>query len=155
MLQYGKQKRIVFLPLWRYWIEVFPLTLLFVALVSARRRHVTIFWLLARLRERFGSLYLTGVGCQLISLELWGRFWFLLSSGDIVPRRKKVFASIVYGAVWFIWRARNDRVFNRLFLNPLKVVEKIKSETFVWIKHRSNRGNIDWCFWVSSPFSCL
>ncbi|CAI9291196.1 unnamed protein product [Lactuca saligna] len=51
-------------------------------------------------------------------------------------RKKKALFSILYGALWAIWRAMNDRIFNDGIVDPIKVVDSIKSMIFLWVKHR-------------------
>lgn len=70
-------------------------------------------------------------------------------------RKKKALLTIIYGAIWAIWRARNDRLFNSVYANPIKVVDAVKSMTFLWIKHRFGKVSLDWDNWILSPFNCL
>ncbi|KAL7596300.1 hypothetical protein Lser_V15G30007 [Lactuca serriola] len=70
-------------------------------------------------------------------------------------RKKKALFSILYGALWAIWRARNDRIFNGDIADPIKVVDSIKSMTFLWVKHRYGRCSINWGDWIGSPLNCL
>ncbi|XP_021995603.1 uncharacterized protein LOC110892761 [Helianthus annuus] len=44
---------------------------------------------------------------------------------------KNVLETMVYGAVWRIWKARNDRVFEGIPFSVLQVVDAIKEVTFI------------------------
>lgn len=71
------------------------------------------------------------------------------------PKEKKDLTSICYGTLWWIWKARCDRIFKNLRVNPLKVVDNIKSLVFTWIKHRRTKCMYSWVDWSISPFICL
>lgn len=70
-------------------------------------------------------------------------------------KRRIGLVSIVYGSLWCIWRARNDRVFNGATKTPAMIFEEIKAIVFVWLKHRASKGDIVWENWSSSPLSCM
>jgi len=45
-----------------------------------------------------------------------------------------VFKVIWFAYVWVTWKERNDRVFNNRGLNPSVLLEKIKLNSFLWLK---------------------
>ncbi|XP_023767072.1 uncharacterized protein LOC111915667 [Lactuca sativa] len=59
-------------------------------------------------------------------------------------KRKKTLHSIISGALWGIWRGRNERVLNTRFASPELVFEGIRSVVHVWIKHHYGKGNFIW-----------
>nr|KAJ0202152.1 hypothetical protein LSAT_V11C600338510 [Lactuca sativa] len=48
----------------------------------------------------------------------------------ICQRKRNTMISICYGTLWWIWKARCDRVFKNLHVNATKVVDNIKSQVF-------------------------
>ncbi|CAH1421311.1 unnamed protein product [Lactuca virosa] len=55
-------------------------------------------------------------------------------------RRSKILLAVYYGALWSIWKSRNERVFKKNRIPPDKVNDTIKSVTYLWVK---NRGKLD------------
>jgi len=55
--------------------------------------------------------------------------------------------AIIYGTIWYLWRARNDRVFNSIRASPSTVIGLSKSQTFLWIKRRLEVRNLEWSDW--------
>ncbi|KAJ0441866.1 hypothetical protein HanIR_Chr16g0802681 [Helianthus annuus] len=47
-------------------------------------------------------------------------------------------------AVWRIWKARNEKVFEDNFIPILRTVEEIKEDLFLWICNRSNLKKPSW-----------
>jgi len=76
-----------------------------------------------------------------------------LSNGS--RRKLKMLSSIFYGTLWNLWQARNNRIFNSIMTDPMKVVETIKSMSFLWCKHRVGSLNLDWSNWVLAPLCNL
>ena len=66
--------------------------------------------------------------------------------------QKKVVNTIILATIWFIWKARNDAIFNNKKVSTRLVVEEVKSNTFLWIK---NRGKmlLNWDSWSMIPFA--
>ncbi|KAF5780940.1 putative reverse transcriptase zinc-binding domain-containing protein [Helianthus annuus] len=60
---------------------------------------------------------------------------------------KRVVYSIVMATVWRIWSARNEKVFNDLFIPISKSVEMIKEDAFLWICNRANVKRPSWDNW--------
>lgn len=68
---------------------------------------------------------------------------FIANWGRCRKKRKR-FISICYGLIWNLWKNRNDRAFNRVFLNPTLSLGTIKSLVFCWLKCRGKGGICDW-----------
>ncbi|KAL4566003.1 hypothetical protein LXL04_030112 [Taraxacum kok-saghyz] len=60
---------------------------------------------------------------------------------------------IVYGSLWSLWKARNNRVFNKQLISASKVMDDVISEVFFWLIHRGSFGNVNRSSWSSSPFA--
>ncbi|KAL4575150.1 hypothetical protein LXL04_021992 [Taraxacum kok-saghyz] len=65
---------------------------------------------------------------------------------------KKVANAIVLAAIWFIWKARNDIIFNNKVALSSRVVEEVKSNSFMWVKNRG-KAHITWDNWSRFPFA--
>lgn len=92
------------------------------------------------------------------------RFQFFQSVSDLIrfaaqwgrcPKMRKIFLSIIYGFLWCSWKARNDKIFNRVRTNPARLAECIISTVFSWIKYRGYFGDCNWADWVGLPFSIM
>ncbi|CAI9299929.1 unnamed protein product [Lactuca saligna] len=57
------------------------------------------------------------------------------------PKKKRIFLVIVYGFLWCIWKARNEKVFRSTSANAPKVVDNILALVFDWVKHRGKFNN--------------
>lgn len=71
------------------------------------------------------------------------------------PKKKRIFLVIVYGFLWCIWKARNEKVFRSTCANAPKVVDNILALVFDWVKHRGKFNNCNWYVWVCNPFDIL
>ena len=87
----------------------------------------------------------SSVGELIDHAKLWGR----------CPKKRSMFMVICYGALWSLWLARNERVFNRRLLSASRIMDDIISLVFMWYKHRGKNGKICWAMWCNSPFDCL
>ena len=79
----------------------------------------------------------------LLLVKSWGR----------CPKLKRILTSICYGMLWSLWKARNNRVFNKRIVSASSVFDEILSSVFFWLKHRGNLGIGDWVNWCIFPFS--
>ncbi|KAL4561275.1 hypothetical protein LXL04_033439 [Taraxacum kok-saghyz] len=68
------------------------------------------------------------------------------------PVQKKVTNTITLATFWFIWKARNDAIFNNKKAASCMVVEEVKSNTFLWIKNRG-KVSLSWDSWCITPFT--
>lgn len=80
---------------------------------------------------------------------------FLLSISDQgKSRNQQKFLEAAYGAVlWFIWKERNNVVFNGKHFSGSSIIVKVQASLFTWIKYRSNRKSIIWFMWCCNPLS--
>ncbi|KAJ0601850.1 putative RNA-directed DNA polymerase [Helianthus annuus] len=62
-------------------------------------------------------------------------------------RWKAVVYTVVQTAVWCIWRARNEAIFNNKRVAAANMVEEIKVLCFLWLKHRAKATSLTWENW--------
>lgn len=67
-------------------------------------------------------------------------------------RTKKIIHAIMVSSAWCIWKARNDLIFNNLAFNIQRLLQEIKSITFLWIKIRSTYSSLTWKDWCNFAF---
>ncbi|KAJ0883494.1 putative reverse transcriptase zinc-binding domain-containing protein [Helianthus annuus] len=67
----------------------------------------------------------------------------------------KLKTSILYSTVWFIWKARNNRVFRRQSISIDSFIEDCSAQLFSWVCNRSKHKSINWQKWCLSPLSCF
>lgn len=70
------------------------------------------------------------------------------------PKRRKTLVTILFGVFWGLWRARNDRILNKIETEPVKIISIVKAQTFVWMKHRGGNNNLEWRVWNANPLLC-
>lgn len=59
---------------------------------------------------------------------------------------------IILTTSWFIWKARNEKIFRSTEAIPRRILEQIKHNSFTWIVTRSKIKNITWESWVDFEF---
>ncbi|XP_076919179.1 uncharacterized protein LOC143579888 [Bidens hawaiensis] len=67
---------------------------------------------------------------------------------------RRLLIAIVYSTFWFIWKQRNERVFNARIVSIDSTVEEIKRSLFGWFKLRSKHNEAVWSIWANSPLLC-
>ncbi|XP_023729907.1 uncharacterized protein LOC111877622 [Lactuca sativa] len=95
------------------------------------------------------------------AVDLWNRLWnwcgitpmifssikemlnYIATTGQC-PKRRTTLLSIICGALWGMWRARIDRIFNSKLNSPELVFEGVRALVHAWIKHRHRKGNFVW-----------
>jgi hypothetical protein len=58
--------------------------------------------------------------------------------GAVSKRVRKGFLLIWHSTLWFLWKTRNDLIFNNVFKVPSEVVDEIMVTTWRWSVHRLN-----------------
>ena len=71
------------------------------------------------------------------------------------PKKRKIFLSIIYGFLWTMWKARNNKIFNKVCGSKSVLVDNVISLVFSWMKHRGNFKNCNWLNWCCNPFNIL
>ncbi|KAD5961376.1 hypothetical protein E3N88_12849 [Mikania micrantha] len=62
---------------------------------------------------------------------------------------------VIQKAVWCIWKARNDVMFNQRKVLKEKIVEDIKTLSYFWVKHRMQSYGLEWALWLSFDVGSL
>jgi len=73
-----------------------------------------------------------------------------------LPRSIHFYLKVIWLAcVWEIWKERNNRVFTDKVIDPLRIVEKVKLNSFLWLS--SNYVPIAFGFhdWWRHPLLCM
>jgi len=66
-----------------------------------------------------------------------------------------VFKVIWFACVWEIWKDRNNRVFKNTGSNPSVLIEKIKLNSFLWLRAKWPSFNICYHDWWQHPLPYL
>ena len=70
-------------------------------------------------------------------------------------RGKVVVHVIIVIACWYIWRAKNENVFQEKKSTGRIVIANIKRMSFFWCKHRSKFKDLSWDNWLEFPLYML
>ncbi|MFS7968680.1 hypothetical protein Hanom_Chr09g00800441 [Helianthus anomalus] len=73
-------------------------------------------------------------------------------NGVVHKVKKKSLYVVILTAMWLIWQARNEAVFNNPRITVSKIIEYIKAISFLWVKIRSNLRSLEWEKWCSFSF---
>ena len=69
--------------------------------------------------------------------------------------KKEIAGLIFYCTLWHIWKARNNKIFNKVNTSPAKIADDIILQSYEWYKYRSSKTCNRWIDWSISPFhSC-
>jgi len=69
-------------------------------------------------------------------------------------KKQKLLEALTGSVVWFIWKARNDVVFNSKRFSSSEVIVESQATLFTWINFRS-KCNLDWSKWCCNPLSLM
>jgi len=73
-----------------------------------------------------------------------------------LPRFSYLYLRLIWFAfVWVIWKERNNRVFNNVTLNPSVLLEKVKLNSFLWIKSKQVAFFYSYHDWWKHPLQCM
>ena len=70
-------------------------------------------------------------------------------------KKRMMSEAIVGGAVWSIWKARNNLVFKGNSFSAPIVFGEFQASLYTWVKYRGNCKSLLWQMWCSNPFSLL
>ncbi|KAL4570624.1 hypothetical protein LXL04_026282 [Taraxacum kok-saghyz] len=75
-----------------------------------------------------------------------------LKMGQDNKKKKKTANAIVLVTLWTIWKARNKKTFNGRRTPPWRIIEEIKSQSYLWVKNRGRNMITNWGEWQNFPF---
>jgi hypothetical protein len=105
--------------------------------------------------------------------SIWYQVWNWLgisfvSPGDIrhhlyqfinmpgLPRVTLLFLKIIwFASVWVIWKERNNQVFQQVASTPSVLLDKVKLNSFMWIKAKQVSFAYSFHDWCKNPFPCM
>ncbi|KAL4558636.1 hypothetical protein LXL04_036837 [Taraxacum kok-saghyz] len=64
--------------------------------------------------------------------------------GQDNKKKKKTANAIVLVTLWKIWKARNEKTFNGRRTPPWRIIEEIKSQSYLWVKNRGRNMITNW-----------
>ncbi|KAK9066013.1 hypothetical protein SSX86_015415 [Deinandra increscens subsp. villosa] len=67
----------------------------------------------------------------------------------------KTLKAIIAATVWELWKARNGKEFEGRNTHPGRLLEEIKSNTFLWLVNRAKLSDLDWSVWLRNPLYWL
>lgn len=97
----------------------------------------------------------TWCGIPFVHFNSVGELIHLAAQWGRCPKKRKIFLAIIYGCLWCGWRARNDKIFNKVNINPTIMADNILMTVFSWVKYRGKFGNCIWGVWCCNPFNIL
>jgi len=107
----------------------------------------------------FGVLWQYIVGWFGFSTSIHGSFFnHLHKFGGLRGFSKKLTESINISwlsVVWAIWKERNNRVFKGKGDNLHAISERVKLQSFWWLKSKYATFDFDYQLWRQSPLACL
>ncbi|KAK1422143.1 hypothetical protein QVD17_25055 [Tagetes erecta] len=78
----------------------------------------------------------------------------VITEDEVGSNKLKMAHCAIYMATcWYIWLARNDRIFNGIPVAVQNVVDKVKVHVFMWLKARAKLVDLAWHKWCNFSFS--
>jgi len=109
--------------------------------------------------DTYNSLWLLVLHWLSISSVLHGelRHHFVQFTHMVgLPRFSYLYLRLIWFAfVWMIWKERNNRVFNNVALNPSVLLEKVKLNSFLWLKSKHVTFSYSYHDWWKHPLLCM
>ena len=84
--------------------------------------------------------------------------WTAICNSDGKQRadEKVVMKVIGVAFLWFMWRTRNNKMFNGTLMKEKEIFENIQFLAFDWIRNRFKYGNLmSWDNWIRNPIKAV
>jgi len=112
------------------------------------------------------------LGCPIFS-SLWSHVWHWLGISSVfsselrqhyvqvtkmagLPRFTHSFFTIIwFASIWVIWKERNHRVFQNMVSNSSTTIEKVKLNSFLWLKSKQATFCYSYHDWRKTPLFCM
>lgn len=65
------------------------------------------------------------------------------------------FRIIWFATVWVIWKERNNRIFHNTVSTPFTLIEKVKLNSFLWLKSKQVTFVYSYHDWWRQPILCM
>jgi hypothetical protein len=65
------------------------------------------------------------------------------------------FRIIWFSIVWAIWKERNNRVFQNTVSDPLNIFEKVKLNSYLWLRSKQVDFVSSYHDWWKHPIPCM
>ena len=78
-----------------------------------------------------------------------------IALGGLAKMCQSILQVLWFATSWEIWKERNNRLFNGKQCSTLQVVDKIKAQSFLWLKAKFPSLHLNYHGWWLSPFTIL
>ena len=73
-----------------------------------------------------------------------------------MPTYSQLYFRIIWFATdWVIWKDRNNRIFQNMVSNPLNLFEKVKLNSFLWLRSKQVDFVYSYHNWWKHPIPCM
>jgi hypothetical protein len=73
-----------------------------------------------------------------------------------LPRATHLFLRIIwFASVWVLWKEMNNRVFQNAVSNPSILIDKVKLNSFLWLKAKQVTFSYSYRDWWKHPLLCM
>ncbi|XP_071699094.1 uncharacterized protein [Rutidosis leptorrhynchoides] len=63
----------------------------------------------------------------------------------------QIWQAIVWITCYYIWKNRNDLTFGKSKACRPKIISDLQEQSFIWLRNRGNKLNLEWLSWMSNP----
>ncbi|XP_035831833.1 uncharacterized protein LOC118480935 [Helianthus annuus] len=72
------------------------------------------------------------------------------------PRKwQKAYYTVILTTIWSIWKCRNEVIFNQKELKTERLIEEIRTLSYLWVRNRSKSLGLTWGNWSVFDLSCM
>ncbi|KAK1424743.1 hypothetical protein QVD17_20081 [Tagetes erecta] len=84
-----------------------------------------------------------------------GDLMLIQQNNRLTKMQLKSTTLIIYTTIWLLWKNRNSWIFEKRRFSVINMLEKIKTQAFVWVKNRGAKVIVDWEKWSSCPLNAI
>jgi len=99
--------------------------------------------------------------CVLLNVALWKLLiiYFYIAQFSVGGGGSQVLNTLLnviwFATVWEIWKERNNKIFKDKDCSIMRIVDKIKSISFSWLKEKFVQFSFNYHGWWLSPLAML
>ena len=108
-----------------------------------------------KVAEDVWNLVFRWLQIQRVQVHNISGFFAWVDGISIHQQRKKMVDVVVCNTLWFLWRFRNDVVYDAGLIRKSVLFDSIREFSFCWVSNRQKRHLVNWTSWLQNPLNIL